>query len=799
MDTAALLGCSRCPRLCVSRSRVVPSKGPTKARILIVAQAPGRQEDAAGVPLVGRSGQQLDRLLKLHAGVDAATVRMTNVVKCYPERDRKPTTREIRECREWLINEIIETDAEIVVTLGDVALQALVPGEHLSQVHGQVIASMLSELPRQVVVFPTYHPSATNYNANLKPILIEDFKRLGAHLSGKPARVGRDGWRFGTLREIMQEGHGAYAIDYETTQPLVDGHFAPSLAEPIGIAVARRVGRAVVATYEPPRVIADFKPILEAEGVERVAHNTKFERMVSLRAGVDLGLTHDTKIMAHLLGLPSSRLKDLSGTLLDVRQTRFEEWDGVDPTYPCQDAAYTLMLYELLSARLRDEGLWNVYYTVELPLVPVLADIERRGIAVDNTALAALGVEVAARLAAIEADFAGVNLNSPQQIAHLLYDTLGVPPPTRFDARRRLWVPKLTKGGATPTGKEILEEIDHSAARALVEHRELSKLRGAYIEKLPRLIQADGRVHGQFHQAGGHDDDSKSKESPATYRLSSSNPNLQNIPYRTLLGKRVYTCFVPAEGYVFVKADAGQEEPRIAAVITGDRVLTERLTNGVDIYLPLAQHAYNLMQQKYASEPAAMLLGGVDVRAPLVLTKKQHEWRQVGKKFFLATLYGARATKLQEIALKDLGLMLTGGEADVLSKKLRGEYPGIAALASLARIEAERDGYVTTIMGHRRLLYGALSRRLTDKEAAIREGANMKVQGVAAAMLKVALRRVWAALRGHDAHIVLTVHDSVVVESVPTEVDYVKSVLSHAFDDLIAIPVPVDLEVSTHG
>lgn len=783
LNLEALLACSLCPKLCASRTQVVPAKGPLDARVMIVAQAPGRNEDQAGVPLIGKSGHQLDALLAI-AGLDPAQIYMTNAAKCWPgDGDRRPSKRELSNCAPWLLTEIALVRPTFIVTLGDVALQAVMSGQRLSQVHGQAIAHEIELLDTDSRdywsgrVFATYHPSATNYNANLKPVIIEDFKKLKEVLSGKPRTA--NGWRFGSLAEVLERGNGPIAIDYETTQPKVDGRFAPPLAQPIGIAVARRVGRAVVASYEPPTALHStaLAQVLADEAIEKVAHNTKFERTVSLNAGIDLRACHDTKVMAHLLGFVSTHLKDLSGSVLGVRQQRFEEWDGIDPRYPCGDAAFTLMLYEVLRERLIENDLWRVYLDIELPLIPVLADMERAGIEFSEERRVALRERIVARAAEIEAQYEGVNLASPKQVSELLFGEAG-----------------------HSTAKAALEAVPEAAT--IVEWRELAKLLGSYIDKFPRLrYPTDGRIHGSFNQAGGHDDDDKGKESPSNFRLSSSNPNLQNIPSRTALGQQVNECIVPAEGYIFVKADAGQEEPRIASVITGDQTLRERLERGDDIYLPLAQLAYDLVLPRSLTAKrlagSYLELGKVVMDGPRTLTRHDHEWRQIGKKFFLATLYGAQWRKLQETALKDLGLALTNVEAQRLSALLKAEYPDIVRLGNMAWDEVQATGYASTIFGHKRWLYGAFSDRRSDRAQAIREGANFKVSGPGAAIMKVALRKTWGAISELDARIVLSIHDSIVVECSPPLYHYVAEVLTAAFQGMLEIALPVDIEIIT--
>jgi len=515
------------------------------------------------------------------------------------------------------------------------------------------------------------------------------------------------------------------------------------------------------AFYLPPIWIERLRPWLENPSVTKVCHNAKFEYQVLKTMGIVLRGFEDTKIAAYLLGFPSTHLKDLSGTLLGIRQQRYEEWDKESPDYPAADAACTLHIWRILSEQLREEGLWDVYRNIELPLVPVLADMEREGVKIDVERLAKVKEHVSSQLVALAHRVPQVdNLGSSDQIATYLYGTLGLIPP------------HSTPGGKDSVDKAALSALDHPTAKIIMEWKGLKKLRDGYLDTLPDLVAEDGRVHGSFNQAGTWDEEEEEqKESPSTGRLSSSHPNLQNIPRRSNVGRQIRACFVAEEGCVLVRGDVGQEEARIAALLTNDKRLLERFHHDEDVYIPVGEMVKALCRKPPSWSPK--------------------EWRELAKVVFLAELYGARETKLQEVCGK-AGARITPLAAALLDTAFSSEYSGIADYAEVTTETLQRQGWVSTWFGRKRWIPKVYGGNARQKEEAYREAANMPVQGTAADVMKMMLVRVAEGVKG-IGRLILTVHDEVVVECEEKYVEKVREVLLSSTEGLLPVKLPVEV------
>lgn len=761
IDIEKLKVCSLCPRLCESRSQVVPSHGPTDARIMIIGQAPGYEEDRVGKGFQGKSGAHLRKLLA-SAGIDMDKCHISNVVKCFPAKNRKPLKSEIKNCSTaWLLDEIAALRPEMIIAVGDVALQVLKPGEKISQIHGQTIPLELGNLNMQL--FTTYHPAAAMYDQSLQPILINDFKNLGA----KPKK--QEGWTL-VLTELKRVAEKTVAVDFETTEPVISEVFAPVLADPRGVALAWRDPKAgVKAFYHATQNISLYHEMLSRPDSTKICHNAKFEYMVAKRQGITMQNFHDTKLMAYVLGMPSTNLKDLSGTVLNVRQQRYEEWNKVSPEYPAGDAAYTFLLAEQLSSRLEEEGLWNVYADIDLPVVQVLAEMEMAGVRVDLDKLKVVGSQLEAIKAKIQEEFGGYNFGKDAQIRLFLYEDLGLP------------VLRRTKTGLPSVEKDILVRLaaKHPEPARVLDWNEADSLLTKYVNTLPKLLHEDGRIHGRFNQAGRYEDYDSDRAGTTTGRLSSSSPNLQNIPHRTDLGRLVRSTFVPVPGYRFVRADISQEEPRIAAFLAGDKTMLDRLNRGEDLYLPIAQRLYDTVYPEQESPKHRV-------------TTTDKKWRDPAKTIWLGKLYGAGSKKIIDAAA-EFGINITAIQATSIDKWFNQEYPYIVAFANEQFAFLTEHGYVQSWFGRRRWIPKGITGNQKEKAAAKREAANMPVQGTAGDVMKIMLRRIYDALRGHDARLVLTVHDEVVVEAAEKEVEYVRGVLVGSTKDIMPIDLPVDV------
>ncbi len=372
-------------------------------------------------------------------------------------------------------------------------------------------------------------------------------------------------------------------------------------------------------------------------------------------------------------------------------------------------------------ARLERDGLAPLYHNLELPLVPVLADMERQGVRIDMEAFQIFLGEVRQELSLLTQkvyDEAGgpFNLRSSQQLAEVLYTKLGLTPSRR------------TRGGLPSTSQEALERLaGHPLVDAVLRCRRLEKMRSTYLEPLPRLTDAEGRLHTTFNQ-----------EATATGRLSSSSPNLQNIPVRGALGRRMRSCFVAGEGQLLISCDYSQIELRVLAAVSRDQALLTAFADGEDIHARTAALLYDC--------------------EPSLVTPDQ---RRNAKTINFGLIYGMGAQKLA----REIGVTAT--EAKAFIQRYFARLTGLKEFYERVDSEARRDGFVTTLGGRRRLLPGIRSDNAQEQALARRQAVNTVIQGSAADIIKMAMLAVWRdeALREMDARMLLQVHDELVLEA----------------------------------
>ena len=384
-------------------------------------------------------------------------------------------------------------------------------------------------------------------------------------------------------------------------------------------------------------------------------------------------------------------------------------------------ARLALRMAEVLEARMRQDGLADLYESLELPLTPILADMERRGIAIDAAAFESFLSDVQSRLdtltaAVYKAAGREFNIRSAQQLGEVLFSTLDLPSPRK------------TKGGQASTSQETLEKLAgrHPVVDSVLEFRKLEKMRSTYLDPLPRLMDDNGRIHTTFNQ-----------KATATGRLSSSNPNLQNIPVRGDLGKRMRTCFIAGQGNALVSADYSQVELRVLAHMSQDKALLEAFRNGEDIHARTAALVYDL--------------------APDQVSPDQ---RRNAKTINFGLIYGMGAQKLGQ------DLKISTNEAKEFIARYFSRLTGLKEFYEMVETTAKRKGYVTTLGGRRRLLPDILSPNGQAYALARRQAINTVIQGSAADIIKMAMLAVAAdeQLRGHEARLLLQVHDELLLE-----------------------------------
>ncbi|MEC7610706.1 MAG: DNA polymerase I, partial [Pseudomonadota bacterium] len=536
-----------------------------------------------------------------------------------------------------------------------------------------------------------------------------------------------------------------FAFDTETTS------LNYMQAEIVGLSFAIKPGEAAyvpLAHLNPglggqldrDRILDQMKPLLESDAVKKVGQHLKYDANVLANHGITLrGIAHDTMLQSYIIDAVGSRhdMGSLALKYLGQRVISFEEvagkgakqvsFDHVDieqaAAYAAEDADVTLRLHETLMSKLEAEASLNeVYQRLELPLVPVLSKIERNGAYVSIDKLRAQSHEIAIRLAELESqacELAGqpFNLASPKQLGEILFEKLELP------------VIKKTPKGAPSTAEEVLVELanDYELPAVLIEHRGLAKLKSTYTDKLPEMVDTrTGRVHTSYHQAV-----------TATGRLSSSDPNLQNIPIRTQEGRRIRQAFIAPEGRKIVAADYSQIELRIMAHLSSDAGLLHAFANELDVHSATAAEVF-------------------DVSLDEVTTDQ----RRKAKAINFGLIYGMSAFGLA----KQIGV--ARGEAQEYIDRYFARYPGVADYMDATRAIAHEQGYVETLLGRRLYLPEINARNKQRQLAAERTAINAPMQGTAADIIKLAMIDVdaWLTETALDAKMIMQVHDELVFE-----------------------------------
>ena len=508
--------------------------------------------------------------------------------------------------------------------------------------------------------------------------------------------------------------------------------------------------------------------ILSDPGIRKVGHDLKTDALVLARNGIELaGLDSDTMLMSYLIDATRSShvLGDLALEELGYRAIETKAVLGKGAKALCfadlppegvldyagEQPDLALQLATCLEPRLREAGLDTLYAELERPLVPVLMAIEQAGVRVDIDALQALSVRVGGDLATRQQDIyaqAGVefNINSPKQLSEVLFERLELPALKRTGKTR-----------AASTAVEVLEELAlvHELPRMVLEWRSLQKLKGTYIDTLPLLVNPrTGRVHTSFNQAVA-----------ATGRLSSSDPNLQNIPIRSALGREIRSAFVAEPGSVLISADYSQIELRVLAHLSGDEALIDAFRRGDDIH----------------DQTAAKVFGAESGLDP-------HELRRRAKIVNYALLYGKTAFTLA----KDIGVPQPAAQA-FIDAYFEG-FPGVRTYIDHVVASARETGVVTTMYGRRRRVPELTSRNGQVRAAAERVTVNLPIQGTAADILKRATIDIHARLRD-GAMMILTVHDELLFEVTEDRAEETATVVREVMEQAATLTVPLTVDI----
>ncbi|MEN8613941.1 DNA polymerase I [Dehalogenimonas sp. THU2] len=717
-------------------------------------------DNIAGVPGIGQ--KTAVKLLTEFDGIDAI---YENIELIRPEKLRELLRREEAAARQSLTLATIVTDLPIAFILEECRISRFERDKVIPLLQELEFTSLINRLPRIGTVetaTPGGRPNGSPLQVTPVPqppaiecryTLVDTMEKL-AELAKRLSRVEK------------------LALDTETTglNTLTAEIVGLSLSPAAGEGYYLPVGHVGVegAQLELSEVVKALAGVMADRKIVKIAHNAKFDLQILQNAGFTVnGLDFDTMLAAHLLGEKSLSLKGLAFSRLGVEMTPITALIGEGKNqkcisvcqltetaeYACADADMTFRLAELLAPELDRENQRKLFAEVEMPLVPVIMDMERTGIAIDSEMLGRMSERLAVQLNALEQDIheqAGhpFNIASPKQLGDVLFGELHLP-----------------AGRKTQTGyctdAAVLEELkdQHTIVRLILEYRTLAKLKSTYVDTLPQMVDAcDGRLHTSFNQAR-----------TATGRLSSSDPNLQNIPVRGELGREIRRAFVAPPGYVLLAADYSQIDLRALAHLAGDADLITAFKNNEDIHTATAIRLYNIPKEEVTPE-----------------------MRRFAKTVNFGVIYGMSGYGLEQAT------EMTREESSKFIATYFERYPGIKSYLEATKEQARSRGYVETILGRRRYIPDINASNRQVREAAERMAINMPVQGTSADIIKVAMLHVRREMieRKLKSRLLLQVHDELIFEVPQNELMFMSELASRLMSGAVklAVPLKVDLK-----
>lgn len=566
-----------------------------------------------------------------------------------------------------------------------------------------------------------------------------------------------------------------FAIDTETNS------LNYMQAKLVGLSFALATGEAAYLPLQhqylgcPPQlswetVLTALKPILENPQIKKVGQNLKYDLTIFARHGINLqGIAFDTMLESYTLDSTGRHnMDDLAKHHLGHDTILFETlagkgknqltFDQIEMSkaaeYAAEDADVTMKLHQVLWQKLQQTPtLAKLFTDIELPLLQVLSRMERYGVLIDSDLLYQQSQEISARLEQLEQhahQLAGqpFNLASPKQLQEILFEKLGLP------------ILKKTPKGAPSTNEEVLEELayEHELPKILVEHRGLSKLKSTYTDKLPQMIDPDtGRIHTSYHQAV-----------TITGRLSSSDPNLQNIPTRSEEGRKIRQAFIAQKGFKVVAADYSQIELRIMAHLSGDAGLAYAFSHGLDVHRSTAAEVFDTPIEQVTSQQ-----------------------RYSAKAINFGLIYGMSAFGLA----RQLGI--PRNEAQTYIDRYFHRYPGVKQFMSDIQEKAKQDGYVETLLGRRLYLPELTSSNAMRRKAAERVAINAPMQGTAADIIKKAMIDLDRLIADKDdIRMIMQVHDELVFEVKEEKVEQYKALIKEVMENAVKLTIPLIVEVN---
>jgi DNA polymerase I len=614
-------------------------------------------------------------------------------------------------------------------------------------------SNMLSRLPDEIGVEPTTSPSQVSVK--------EDYHIIS------------------TLEALDEL---ALRLSYSGTFSLlvIPGGDDPMQAGLVGIAISPAKGEAfyiplghmtldLIGQLPQEKIARILQPFLEQERYARIAYDGKFDIIVFSQNGLKLrNVGFDTLIAAYLLGEKSLRLKALAFNKLGLEIRELSDLTGSGAKQislslssieqvgeiACRDADITLRLKESLERELHSEELWNLFNDVEMPLVPLLAEMEMNGVLLDRAMLMEMSSTLGNDMKRLEAEiYTAVghqfNINSPQQLSSVLFTELKLKP---MSARK-------TQSGFS-TDAAILEELKnaHPVIKFVLEYRQISKLKSTYTDALPLLInQKTGRVHTSYNQTG-----------TTTGRLSSSEPNLQNLPIRGEVGAKIRQAIIAQPGWLLLSADYSQIDLRALAHISQDPELMATFQRDEDVHTHTASEVFGVPDDKVTAQ-----------------------MRRAAKTINFGVIYGMSGYGLQQAT------DLTREEAELFITTYFQRYPGVKNYFEATKKQAAAMGYVQTVLGRRRYIPEINSTNRLAREAAERMAINMPVQGTSADIIKIAMVNLHRAMQKNQMKTMMTmqVHDELVFEVPPDELEALKSMVKEIMPNAMQLAVPLKIDI----
>lgn len=716
----------------------VMGRGPAPCDIMIIGEAPGHREDDLGKPFAGKAGQLLDKLLD-EVGLSRETCYITNVVRCRPPDNRTPTAQEIKACKKYLLEEMKHVKPKYVLLLGNTALKGVLNKSKITEVQGQVFVE------DGVSYLPTFHPAAALRDVKWLDPLRKGFERFAKLIKGELdfTPQGLD-WSiiktFDDLNHCIFNLRGSSEISFDLETSGLNRYEKDAHINCLGIGTPTK--QWILPLDHPSSIFRGKRDLhkkmlslicLAMKNKKVIAHNGKFDNLwLRTIYGIRFPLTFDTMLAAHLLDENSPcGLKYLARMYFQAPDYDLSEKEKRGNTAPqrlfeycAYDVYYTLKLYYVLREKLlKDQALTSLFKKLMMPASHAFENIEETGVYVYQDRFESVKKELQKRINEYEAELnkyaTGINWNSTQQVAQLLFGKLGLDPLDK------------TPSGSPSTSESVLLRLrdKHPVVNLLLQYREVHKQYSAFIEGWQKWL-VNGRMHPSFKLHG-----------TVTGRLSCADPNLQQVPRDSLIRSLIGA----PPGWTFVSADYSQIELRVAAMLSGDAEMKMIFQTGQDIHTTTAE-----------------ITSGM--KAEDVPLEERKEWRKKAKAVNFGFLYGMGAAKFQEYARDKYGIELSLEEAERFRERFFQKYSSLLTWHRKQKRIVNNYQQVRNPIGRIRHLPEVLSSDKALRSSAERQAINSPVQSFASDLTLMSVVEIDQTFPKDKVRLVGSVHDSILME-----------------------------------